>query len=204
MKVGNTVKIKAGILDPDTDLLVGGFVGRIKEYLASDLVNIAWDSISLQKLSDTYIRSAIDEGCDYLSYNIGTEELEVCEARDTPADVLRVIRELATKWDRVEEFGDLAELIEEIEEEGWEEYLTEEITFPFMAEPSDKYGKFRSLGKVKILSIHDEDDHYGLIMRCKKGRSTVYVPLCELEATNRESDHTKGLIDLYREYFWNR
>jgi len=34
------------------------------------LINIEWNSKSLQQLPDTYIRSAIAEGCDYLSYNM--------------------------------------------------------------------------------------------------------------------------------------
>ena len=77
----------------------------------------------MQNLSDEYIRSAINGGCDYLTYNIEPKDIEICVARDTSTEVIKMIRKLADKWDNVEEFGELADLIEEIEEEGWEEYL---------------------------------------------------------------------------------
>jgi len=75
-------------------------------------VNIEWDSISLQSLPDTYIRSAINEGCDYLTYNIEPKDLELCAARDIPADIVKVARKLGEKWDNLEVFGELADLIE--------------------------------------------------------------------------------------------
>ena len=37
MKVGDSIKIIDGIIDPDTGIQLDGFVGRIKEYLASNL-----------------------------------------------------------------------------------------------------------------------------------------------------------------------
>ena len=116
MKVGDSIKIIDGIIDPDTGIQLDGFVGRIKEYLASNLVNIEWDSISLQSLPDTYIRSAINEGCDYLTYNIEPKDLELCAARDIPADIVKVARKLGEKWDNLEVFGELADLIETIVE----------------------------------------------------------------------------------------
>jgi len=204
MKIGDSIIIKDEIIDPDTGIKLDGFVGRIKEYLASNLVNIEWDSISLKKLPDAYIKSAIDTGCDYLTYNIEPKDLEICEARDTPSDVLKAVRLLGEKWDNVEVFGDLAELIDEIEEEGWDEYLEREITFPFMATYEDEYQKYQDRDKVKMLKIHDDDSHYGLIMKCKIGMGTLYFPLCELTANDKENNKTKAAVDLYAEYFWNR
>ena len=204
MKVGDSIKIIDGIIDPDTGIQLDGFVGRIKEYLASNLVNIEWDSISLQSLPDTYIRSAINEGCDYLTYNIEPKDLELCAARDIPADIVKVARKLGEKWDNLEVFGELADLIETIEEEGWEEYLEREIIFPFMATYEDEYRKYADRDKVKVLKIFDCDDHYGLLMKCKIGREVFHFPLCELTANDGESEQTKAAVDLYAEYFWNR
>jgi len=204
MKVGNSVRIKDGNTDPDTGMKLDGFVGRIKEYLASNLVNIEWDSVSLQSLPDGYIKSTIKDGADYLSYNIEPKDLEICAARDKPADVIKMVRKLGEKWDNFEEFGELADLIEEIGEEGWEEYLEGEITFPFRATYEDEYRKYEDRDNVKVLKIHDYDDHYGIIMKCKIDIGTLYFPLCELTANDGESEETKAAVDLYGEYFWNR
>ena len=205
MKVGDSIKIIDGIIDPDTGIQLDGFVGRIKEYLASNLVNIEWDSISLQNLPDIYIRSAINEGCDYLTYNIEPKDLELCVARDTPADVVKMVRKLGEKWDKLEIFGDKAELIEEIQEGvGFWDYLEEQIDFPFMATYEDEYRKYEDRDKVKVLKIDNFDDHYGLLMKCKIGRRQYIFPLCELSANDGESEQTKAAVDLYREYFWNR
>lgn len=201
MKIGDSIKIKIGNIDPDTGMKLDGFVGRLKEYLASNLVNIEWDSVSLQNLSDAYIRSAIKGGCDYLSYNIEPKDLEICKARDTPADVIKMVKELGEKWDRLEIFGDLVEVMEEIEEEGWDNYLTEEIDFPFKA---TYFGEFRGIKDTDIIKVHgmnSEDDHYGIIMTCKLGRRNFHLPLCELDVDGDESQATLNAVDLYKEYF---
>lgn len=201
MKVGDSIKIKKGIIDPDTGVKLDGFIGRIKEYLASDLVNIEWDSVSLQNLSDTYIRSAINEGCDYLTYNIEPKNLEICVARDTPADVIKTISTLGEKWDKVECFGDLAEIMEEIEEEGWDNYLMEAIDFSFKATYFGDFKGIKDSDIIKVHGIHSEDDHYGILMNCKMGRRTYHLPLCELDVDGDESQETLDAVDLYKEYF---
>ncbi len=201
MKVGDVVKIKDGNIDPDTGMKLDGFIGRIKEYLASNLVNIEWDSVSLQNLPDTYIRSAIHGGCDYLTYNIESKDLELCVARDMPADVIKAVRRLGEKWDKVESFGGLAEVMEEIEEEGWDNFLTEAIDFPFKA---TYFGSFKGVKRtdiVKVHRVHSEDDHYGILMNCKVGRITYHLPLCELDVDGDENQETLDAVDLYKEYF---
>ena len=204
MKVGDSIKIKKGIKDPDTGLQLDGFIGRIKEKLGSDLINIEWDSKSLEQLPDTYIRSAIEGGCDYLSYNIELKEVEKCEARDTASNVSKMVIELSAKWHNLEVFGELAELIEEIEEMGWDDYLEKEITFPFKATYEDEYNKYGKDAIMKVHSIHDFDDHYGFITKCKFGRKTIYLNMCELTAEPEEPEATINAVELYKEYFWNQ
>ena len=204
MKVENTVKVKKGITDPDTGLNIAGYVGRIKKHKAKDIVNIEWDSISLQSLPDDYIRSAIEDGCDYLTYNIGTNEIELCKARDTPTDVLKAARILSDKWHNLEVHGELAEIISEIEEEGWYSYLYDNLIFPFKAEVVDGSGGLKDGTIINVQGIEDEDDHYGIIIKGKIGRRTVHYTLAELEVVEGENKDNQGLVELYKEYFWNR
>jgi len=180
MKVGDAIKLKKGNVDPDTGIKLDGFVGRIKKYLASNLVNIEWDSVSLKSLPDSYIRGAINDGCEYATYNIGLEDIELCQARDKPADVIKTLRQLGEKWDN---------------------YITEQINFPFKA---TYYGEFRGLRDTDIITVqgvYSEDDMYGILMRCKfKGR-TFHLPLCEMDVEEDEAAEVINVIELYKEYF---
>lgn len=204
MKKGETVKVKKGITDPDTGLNIEGYIGRITEYIAKDLVSIEWDSISLQNLTDDFISSAIEDGCDYLTYNIGIKEVEPCAARDKPVDVLKAVKVLTDKWDDFEIFGEDAAFIEEVDEAGgWYIYLTDHLTFPFKAEAIERSGTVKAGTIINVHEIFDTDDLRGIIIKGKISRRTVYFPLCELMVTEKKDNANQHLVYLYREYFWN-
>ena len=40
---------------------------------------------------------------------------------------------------------------------------------------------------MKVLSIKDEDETHGIIVKVREGRRIGYVPLCELEVTPRKN-----------------
>lgn len=52
MKIGNSVKVKEGIISPDVDdLVIGGWQGRIRE-VNDNIITINLDSITLLSLSE--------------------------------------------------------------------------------------------------------------------------------------------------------
>ncbi len=78
----------------------------------------------------------------------------------------------------------------------WKDWLSKNLSFPFEVERkedldrepflSNKNEPF-SLGHVmKVVSIEDEDESYGIIIKVKEGRKTGYVPLCNAEVTSKE------------------
>ena len=86
---------------------------------------------------------------------------------------------------------------EEWQERDWLDWLSEKLIFPFELERKEDLDKNPfvdtshepfSLGHImKALSIEDEDEDYGIIVKVKEGRKTGYVPLCDLEVTSREN-----------------
>ncbi len=95
----------------------------------------------------------------------------------------------------------------------WEDWLSENLSFPFEAERkedldrnpflSNKNEPF-SLGHVmKVLSIEDEDESYGIIVKVRESKETGYIPLCDLEVTSRK-DKNFWPVREYVVWFANR
>jgi uncharacterized protein YodC (DUF2158 family) len=63
--VGDSVKVKEGIMCPDDDsVCIGGWQGRISDTGDDGIVEIFWDSVTLRQMPDEYIRQSEAEGLD--------------------------------------------------------------------------------------------------------------------------------------------
>ena len=95
----------------------------------------------------------------------------------------------------------------------WEEWLSERLSFPFIADriedlESGAFGireeAFFGVGhSMKVLSIKDEDETHGIIVKVREGRRIGYVPLCELEVTPRKNANYWPVRE-YMVWFANR
>jgi len=83
----------------------------------------------------------------------------------------------------------------EWEERHWESWLNQKLAIPFevkRVEDEEGFSDRRSqkpfgIGHVmKVLSLFEEDDLYGIIMKVREGRKTGYVPLCDVEVVSRD------------------
>ncbi len=85
----------------------------------------------------------------------------------------------------------------EWEDRDWEEWLHENLSFPIEvirkedmdSNPflSSKDEPFNIGHVMKLLSIRDEDEDYGILAKVKDGQKTGYVPLSDLEVTSRNN-----------------
>lgn len=100
MEIGNSVKVKIGVKDPDYDKYVmSGWQGRIIDIdEENDLVEIEWDSITLKIIPGEYINSIIDEDCQYDKMYLNTSEIELTQPRDTESDVDKIVKELNKEY----------------------------------------------------------------------------------------------------------
>ena len=88
----------------------------------------------------------------------------------------------------------------------WEAWLSENLSFPFIVERTedadglhDKDDIFGFGHSMKVLSIREEDESHGIIVKVREGRRIGYVPLCELLVTPRKNKNFWPV----REYaFW--
>lgn len=83
----------------------------------------------------------------------------------------------------------------EWEERDWKLWLKQNVTMPFKVKRVEDFGAYFDSPKSKtpfgvghvmdVLSIHDEDDMYGVIISVQEGRRKSYLSLGEVEVTSR-------------------
>ena len=90
------------------------------------------------------------------------------------------------------------------EKRNWENYLSENLTFPFKAfiDEFQERGPLRSGDKIIVEKIIDEDDFYGVLVKVKRGREYFDFPLCDIAAQDKKSANYK-VLDGYRTWFAN-
>jgi hypothetical protein len=217
-EIGDSVAVKPGTKDPDTGDDIGGWQGRITEfgqYEGQTTVCIAWDSLTLEEMPRSAIEYAEEEGLDWGVMFLDLDEVEAAAARDTERDVEMALAEIGkhTRWlGAGDEDKRIRAVIEEVDQddemalvEAWEEHLDENLSFPFEAEVSEwqDRGPLRTGDRVKVKSIFEADDHYGILVEVRRGREKFIFPLCDLEVTDQQSPNYQFVKD-YAIWFANR
>ncbi len=196
-KKGTVVKIKQGVKVEDIKFSIEGWHGRIGTSEYPDMILVELDSVVMKSLPEDYIiktlRSTGIEGFNHFYLN--EEDVELATARDTPADVEASLDDVYKKYEwkawsnGSPEDEMLAKIMAELEDEDWFGYLEEYLTFPFEVEIRETHHRNAGdyLKKIKIHSIEDDDEHYGIIVNGRMGRKKVNYPLCDLEVVDKES-----------------
>lgn len=215
LKVGDSVIVKAGMKDPDMDTEIGGWQGRLI-VIEDDMVDIAWDSVTLRNMPGPMIEQCELEGLDWAVMRLETNEVTPTKARDTKSDVNKTKQELASQhqWvylgeegkriQKVLAGGDADDIMEALA--AWRKYLEATLVFPFEAivAESQERGPMRMGDKVKVTGINQvEDDLYGLIADLRVGHRKYAFPLCDLEVTDKASANYQPVRD-YVVWFANR
>ena len=83
----------------------------------------------------------------------------------------------------------------EWEQRDWESWLGQNLTIPFEVERVEDEEGFGGpkrkqpfgIGHVmEVLSVFEEDDLCGIVVKAREGRQTGYVPLCDVEVVSRD------------------
>lgn len=176
---------------------------------------ITFDSLTLQNLPESYIEDCEEEGFSWNEYGYDLTDLIKTAPRDTLAESEKARREVHDSLiDNFLYLGaegkEIRRLLLTVDPEGeldalgaWFEYLDQEIKFPFEAVVDEwMRGPLRSGDKVRVHSLEDADEMYGIIVKLRRGRKQFHLPLCQLAAADKESPLYE-LIDLYRTWFAN-
>lgn len=221
-KIGDVVKVKQGVLDPDTEAFrIGGWQGRIIQIRPHEdetsIIDIEWDSITLRNMPTESIERCEEEGLDWTHMGLSPEELESAEARDTQQQVQQVHKEIEERhsqsyhWlgEEGKRVGRILAGIDPDDEtamlERWEEYLEQHLSFPFevVVDEWQERGPLQAGDTGRITSISMVDELYGVIVVLRVGRQTYEYPLCECAATDTQSSNYQAIQD-YRVWFANR
>lgn len=86
-KVGDSVIVKQGVLDPDLGTDIGGWQGRIVIIeRQSNLIGIEWDSITLKNIPSSVIDQCELENLDWAQMYLSSTDVELTQPRDTEED----------------------------------------------------------------------------------------------------------------------
>lgn len=221
MKIGESVKVKAGVLEPDTEKFeIGGWQGRIVEVdtLTTDegtLINIMWDKITLQQIPSDYIIQSEIEGLGWETMVLFESDLEMAESRDTVAEVKSMQEELSEKyyWSSLGEEGlRIEEVLTGIDRDDettcfdtWKNHLNKNLIFPFQAEvtESEANEEIKEGTTVVITALSKVNERFGILAIIKTNGSDSVFPLCDLEVTDKKSANYQFIND-YTVWFANR
>lgn len=215
LKIGDSVVVKQNIQDPDSDICIGGWQGRISDIdTEKNLICIEWDSYTLKQMPNEFIEQSECDGLNWRRMFLETHTVETSQPRDKEEDVKSTIDYLNKKYFWLS-FGEAGKRIAEVlnrknnDDEltaykAWEEYLTETLNFPFkakIAEPQER-GPLQSGDQVKVTGIELYDDLYGIIMQVYLGRRKYAFPLCDLDVIDQFSKNYQPVED-YKIWFAN-
>jgi hypothetical protein len=207
IKIGDSVIVKAGIKEPDTEAFeIGGWQGRVIEIdpefdNVNTMITIEWDSFTLQQMPDSYIHESEVDGLDWRLMNVFETDVEKSVARDKPENVIKQQDLLSDKfnWSSCGEEGlRISKILEGINPKDemkclqkWIDYLQIELNFPIEAKVKDTggYGPFKLGDKVQIRSLAHIVDLYGIIATIHVNRKKFGFPLCDLQVVGVKSSN---------------
>ncbi|HNI43326.1 MAG TPA: calcium-binding protein [Chitinophagales bacterium] len=214
-KVGDSVVVNKGVMDADfPDYSLEGLQGRIQAIETDEedatLVLIAWDSESLNSMRD-YIPVCEEEGYDWQSCYLYTEEVSLASPRDTLEEVENTIQRLHNWYDWLDygEEGDrIAAVLGAINAEddlachlAWQQHLQKKLSFPIAAEVTDDHegdAHLRPGDRVKIKAFDAPDEIMGVMVAVNATNGHFSCPLSDLAAEDSETD---AIIADYRTWY---
>ncbi|MCK9424379.1 MAG: hypothetical protein M0Q38_17480 [Bacteroidales bacterium] len=150
MKIGDSVKVKDGIKDPDSeDIEISGWQGRVVEidkepdHDGNIFVTIEWDSLTLEQIPAKFFQQSLIDGLDWKTMDLYESELNKTSPRDKKDDVNMTQDLLPEKyyWFSIgEEGGRISNVLAGLNPkdemkcfQAWDKYLEQELSFPIQA-----------------------------------------------------------------------
>jgi len=215
IKVGDFVKVKKGITDPDfPQLSLEGWQGEVIEITEEDYIVIELDYTSLAKITEGYLIKIAKGGSDWWSLYLEEEELEKTDKREEEENA-ELLEELQGKYYWCSIFEErglvLYERFKEVNTEekdevykGWMTYLNKTLTFPLLTIiDEDAKGRFRLGDDFNVSGLIEElGQIYGIFAIGEHKGGAVQFPLCNIEVVDTENADYQKIRD-YRVWFAN-
>ncbi len=169
-EVGDSVKVKEGVNDPDSNVDSSGWQGRIlgigEDESGQPLILVAWDSHTLKRMPQSYLEQSEMEGLDWQQFYLEADDTQHAQSRDTQRDVDEVVDEIASRvhWYSLGEEGKrMQEVLTGVDDweafKAWGRHLEQNLRFPVEAVVSEyqergrlRQGDRRSSPEVSVVS----------------------------------------------------
>jgi hypothetical protein len=214
VNVGDSVCVKDGVEDFDTEINLSGWQGRVTALYVNGGAEVAWDSITLRGMMPELVVAFIEEELPWDTYELDPKDQELASPRDTEDDVAQVVAEIQADYGMTWLEGE-SELTREVlggtgahdtygQLLAWEAYMEAHMTFPFEAVmlDSDERSPVQAGDRLRVHAIMDADDFYGIIFKVRKGRKQYYIPACQIDVIEEPSIN-HAIIRDYSDWFVN-
>jgi len=182
----------------------------INAYIDDDgeeVYEIAFDSITINAMSEKYIKEAVDEVESFGQYIFYEHQLEASQARDTFDETIATYRTKyhSYTWEYLDDAEALA--LKEImlaqphrtDHQNWMDYLNQNIRFPFDVVTMGNLNNPPGL-KAKLMNIEGIDAAAGVLVNIRIPRvGTESYPLMDLTCAKKK-DKRQAILDLYYEW----
>ena len=218
-KKGESVSVKPGVKDPDFDIDIGGWQGRVltvtPDMEQGAMIDIAWDSLTLKQMPDEVFEQAEVADLDYTQMRLSVSDIAPAQARDTLIDVQHMIAQVHARYAWAS-YGEQGQRIQQVVNrinpddeiklmQAWADYLATHLTFPFVAvvDESSRGSALRFGDGVTVASIDIADDLYGVIAQVKFRNRRLSFQMCGLKVVDEGSANYEVLHD-YCVWYANR
>jgi tetratricopeptide (TPR) repeat protein len=217
-RLGQSVRVKSGVKDPDNGADISGWQGLVKELSESDegpLVLIGWDSRTLQEIPEEYIRDSAENELEWSEIYLLEDEVEPASERVTPEETQETLEQLKERyfWAFLGEQGlRIQAVVQGLDPEdepalfhAWETHLRQKLELPFKAEVIEpvKGIRLKMEEHVTVTGVTGFDEENGVLVEVEKGRLKTTFPLFNLENIG-DADQNDNLIDDYSTWYFER
>ncbi len=219
-QVGNKVRVKSGVSDPDfPDMPLGGWSGTVTEIIEHEgQINCVFklDNRTLTSIHPIYRRRCERDGLDFETMGLGEEDLELDDGTPVPIEQPTEIKTPPLSMDDQDDriraaFGlthdDLLPKVSHKNQHVYYRYLLTQLSFPFRAKSWKKISRDSDkLVRLTVTGLYDFDDYdveecYGLIGVGKESGGSVEFSLMDIEGI--EDQANRRLIEDYSYWLAN-
>ena len=187
INIGDGVRVKPGVKDPDYEYDLGGWQGRVTRIEKDDgiYIEIAWDSLTLDQMPAEYIDTSMEEGFDYFLMWLSEDEVEPADPRDQQQAVDDKIFDLSKQFGfmrsedqhqtitQILNSSDLSVSKENLDR--FYNYLSKHLTYPCLLTGMEDF----SWEEPYVLGIFDQEEYE--ILKMKRASYTDHFKLIRLE-----------------------
>lgn len=218
IRKGCFIKVKEGLNCPNLEYQsMNNWQGEVIDIdKTTQLIEIKWDAKSLFDMPDKYLVDLIKDGYDYEFATLEIKDLQRIKKRDGLIWEEDIKKKLKEKLYWIELYEDEKKsttyynFFEGIDATNyialfkrWEDYLMANLVFPFDAMVVEgRYGNIKNGMKITLFDVQDYNEMHGIYCIGKVNNRSVTIPICNLEANDKETNNYKLLRD-YAIWFAN-